>query len=157
MSHQPLPTGEPLCIRTCTAAYVVVGSCATGMAIVGAGLMSEGHIVWGLLTVALAPAVFTYLCFQRLTLVSGELTLFRPFLPTVRVPLSDINSVKVVWNKGRGTYRRYYLSSHHRMLCSFNPKLFPYKGISQLLEQIRLYSPNVVIQVEPDCDIDPQK
>src|SRR5258708_4832967 len=98
---QPTPlAGGPIQIRTGVMARGVFGMVFCMMTILAVGLYAEGQVAFGVVTFVFASAMLVNVWFQSIELTNGELLYFRPFFQTARIPLQQINLVRLVFAKG---------------------------------------------------------
>jgi hypothetical protein len=126
--------------------YFVVGFVSIMPLVIGIGLYGEGHAVWGIACVLLAPLVFVHFCFQKIAFATGTMALRRPFLPDKSVALANVTAVRVTLMSLRGRpLWQCVMNGGEMLLIKFNPKLFSLEALDYMFDAVRMYSPNASI------------
>jgi len=127
------------------------------MTILAIGLYTEGSIISGVVTFILASALFVYAWLQSIEISNGELAYYRPFQQTAKVSLNQVTEVRLVYTRQGSMHHRYQLFNGDTLLCAFNPKFFAFKDVALIFDQIRVYSPGIVIPDGTEDDSDSSK
>jgi hypothetical protein len=133
--------------RVDTFAYVIFGFVPVMALLAGIGLYAEDQIALSILFIGTGIWAFIYFCFQKLTFESDTMSFHRPFFRDQNISLRNISRATIVLTgkAGRPEWKCLIMAGDSVML-RFNPKPYPLSAIDYMMEQIRAYSPNCIIE-----------